>query len=423
MKLYVDLETFELIEGPGFRNPVTSLRFKRGDAATIEVAFLRDGTTAEAIGDPASLEMRFGVKPRNRYDVGYLVHTADWTMPAPAATSPVYQCSPSFNTEELNSALNLGSATSTELSEITLMGEITWREGIGEPTSTRTFLVIVENDVNRGDEGVPESAVPAYPAPGSLITLQTLGGFAVRHDSAQTLSSGQMTQARANIGAQEVIVDGGLTISKVSGLQTALNGKAASSHTHAIGSIQSLASELSLRVGYRIGLGPSDLDATDQLKTLLLEKNGSVWLHNPNTGAILLTQQASGTLTDFQIVAGVYAEIGSQAVAELTPGQYEIQINVSNFSTSSYGSHALMLTLNPEWQHYFNSPAPGNLAALYDDYAGNIAVINLESPSLEPLTQSGTIQVYVGTTAVLMFSGTLPAEGDYADVSITITPV
>jgi hypothetical protein len=33
VKLHVDLETLQLIEGPGFRNPVTSLRFKRGDAA------------------------------------------------------------------------------------------------------------------------------------------------------------------------------------------------------------------------------------------------------------------------------------------------------------------------------------------------------------------------------------------------------
>ena len=35
VKLYVDLETFELIEGPGFRNPVTNLRFKRGDGTMV----------------------------------------------------------------------------------------------------------------------------------------------------------------------------------------------------------------------------------------------------------------------------------------------------------------------------------------------------------------------------------------------------
>lgn len=169
MKLYVDLETLDLIGGPGFRNPINALRFKRGDAAKLEVTFLAGGTTPASIGDPAALELQFGIKPRGRYDVGYLGHTAEWTMPAPDAASPVYQCSPSFNTVELDSALGVGSSTGTELSEITLMGEITWREGAGQPTSTRTFYVVVENDVNRGTEGLPTSANPAYPAPQSLV--------------------------------------------------------------------------------------------------------------------------------------------------------------------------------------------------------------------------------------------------------------
>ena len=50
MKLFVDLETLQLIEAPGFRNPITSLRFKRGDAALLEVAFLTNGTTPASIG-------------------------------------------------------------------------------------------------------------------------------------------------------------------------------------------------------------------------------------------------------------------------------------------------------------------------------------------------------------------------------------
>lgn len=175
MKLYVDLESLQLIEGPGFRNPITSLRFKRGDAARLELAFLRNGSTSVTIGDPEDLEIKFGIKPRSRYDVGYLVHTDAWTMPDAGAESPVYQCSPSFNTVELDSALGVGSSTGSELSEITLMGEFTWREGPGEPTSTRTFLVVVENDVNRGDEGVPQSANPAYPSPESIVLKSNEG--------------------------------------------------------------------------------------------------------------------------------------------------------------------------------------------------------------------------------------------------------
>jgi hypothetical protein len=214
VKLYVDLETLQLIEGPGFRNPTSSLRFKRGDAAQIEVTFLAGGTTPVAIGDPLNLEIQFGIKPRNRYDIGYLVRSAIWIMPT--TETPIYRCSPSFNTIELNSALGVGSATGSELAEITLMGEITWREGSAEPTSTRTFLVVVENDVNRGTEGVPTSAEPPYPAPENIVTTaaitEALANHSnaadphpnyLRHDEQETLSAEEQANVRAAINAPE----------------------------------------------------------------------------------------------------------------------------------------------------------------------------------------------------------------------------
>jgi hypothetical protein len=99
-------------------------------------------------------------------------------MPAEGDDTPAYGCILGFNTLQLNSALNIGSAIAEELPEITLMGEITWREGTGEPTSTRTFLVVVENDVNRGDEGIPDDANPPYPPPGSFV-MKSDEGFDV----------------------------------------------------------------------------------------------------------------------------------------------------------------------------------------------------------------------------------------------------
>jgi hypothetical protein len=177
VKLHVDLETLQIIQGPGQRSAVASLRFKRGDAARLQVVFLQNGVTPVAIGDPNAMEIQIGIKPRNQFDRSYLAHTPDWSMPSEGDDTPTYECALSFNTLQLNSALNVGSPTAEELPEITLMGEITWREGAGEPTSTRTFLVVVENDVNRGDEGVPVSAEPAYPA-ATLIEFKTNKGTA-----------------------------------------------------------------------------------------------------------------------------------------------------------------------------------------------------------------------------------------------------
>ncbi|MFZ9937893.1 MAG: hypothetical protein ACO3JG_12680 [Luteolibacter sp.] len=169
VKLHVDLETLQLIQGPGQRSAVSSLRFKRGDLAKLQVVFLENGITPVTIGDAGTLEIQIGIKPRNQYDRSYLVHSGDWSMPSEGDDTPAYGCSLSFNTLQLNAALNVGSPTAEELPEVTLMGEITWCEDAGEPTSTRTFIVVVENDVNRGDEGMPTDANPPYPPPSAFV--------------------------------------------------------------------------------------------------------------------------------------------------------------------------------------------------------------------------------------------------------------
>lgn len=155
MNLYVDLETLRLIEAPGFRNPIQSIRIKRGDGAQLQTLFLLEGKTATQIGDPETLDLKFGVKSADELSGPYLVYAGEWTFPVvdPETTDNAYLVSPSFNTEALNAALGIG--TENELTEIKLVGEISWTVGAGAPTSTRTFTVIVENDVIRGTEGTP----------------------------------------------------------------------------------------------------------------------------------------------------------------------------------------------------------------------------------------------------------------------------
>lgn len=200
VNLHVDLETLQLIQGPGQRSAVSSLRFKRGDTARLNVVFLENGVTPVTIGDPGALEIQIGIKPRNQFDRSYLAHSTEWLMPSEGDDTPAYECALSFNTLPLNSALNIGSATAEELAEIILMGEISWTVGEGELTSTRTFQVIVENDVNRGTEGVPVAADPPYPSPLAIALLDQV----VRFDAGQSLTLPQQAQARSNIG----IIDG-----------------------------------------------------------------------------------------------------------------------------------------------------------------------------------------------------------------------
>jgi len=193
VKLHVDLETLQLIQGPGQRSAVAALRFKRGDAARLHVVFLENGVTPATIGDPGALEIQIGIKPRNQFDRSYLAHNADWSMPSEGDDTPAHGCSLSCNTLQLNSALNIGSPTTEELPEITLMGEITWREGTGDPTSTRTFVVVVENDVNRGDEGAPTDVDPPYPPPSSFVMKSDEGFEVTLRDTLKTFNANTAT--------------------------------------------------------------------------------------------------------------------------------------------------------------------------------------------------------------------------------------
>ena len=267
VNLHVDLETLQLIQGPGQRSAVNTLRFKRGDDARLQVAFLLNGITPVTIGDPGTLEIQIGIKPRNQFDRSYLAHTADWSMPSEGDDTPKYECALGFNTLQLNSALNIGSPTAEELPEITLMGEITWREGAGEPISTRTFLVVVENDVNRGTEGVPTNADPAYPAATSIELVSRKGaayGYA-ELDSSGTLPVGQLPQlveltSRKGMphGYAELDAHGFVPATRlpalqaIHGIQVTTHGVAVGNNTIAHGSATLIGA---LATGYGVSVG------------------------------------------------------------------------------------------------------------------------------------------------------------------------
>ncbi len=299
MKLHVDLETLQLIEGRGFRNPVTALRFKRGDSARLEVSFLEGGSTPASIGDPATLDIHFGVKPRDRYDVGYLVHTTDWTMPAPGAESPAYLCSPSFNTVELDSAMQVGSSTGTELPEITLMGEITWREGSGEPTSTRTFLVVVENDVNRGTEGTP-------------LAGQTPAGWL-----AAQLASGDLDGA-IRLGGNDLVALAGTAITLDFGAFSYASGTAKTAHLNAL------------------GLGTSGILSCSSVSASTMSA-GSMAV----SGTLAVSGAGTATLSSTSLVFGSTSYSGSSL--SLAGGSATLSTSALTFGSTSYGSGSLTL--------------------------------------------------------------------------------
>jgi hypothetical protein len=101
-----------------------------------------------------------------------------------------------------------------------LVLEIEWT--VDSVTERVHMPCTVINAYNRPDDTAPD--------PAEAETDAWLTARAVRHDSAQTLTTDQKTQARSNIGAAASTHTH--TIADVSGLQTALDGKSSSGHGH-----------------------------------------------------------------------------------------------------------------------------------------------------------------------------------------------
>ena len=168
MRFYYDLDLGQLVQTPGYPNPLNIVDFKRGDAAEIRLGFYEGGRQV-SIGSSAVLE--FALKPVGKYDLDPVVSSDDWTYGGDE--TPEYICSPSFNTIALNALFNHADADyENDISSVDLMFEITWSVDLGISwVSTDTITARVYNDVIKGIEGVPLQGPPAYPTSAVIHNL------------------------------------------------------------------------------------------------------------------------------------------------------------------------------------------------------------------------------------------------------------
>jgi hypothetical protein len=145
VRIYVDLDSLDLIEAPGFRSPITSLRLKRGDGTQLEVRFCRGGSVVPL---PEGTELKFAAKLRGDYLAEPAIETDRFSFSG--LSDPAYIASPNLNKDVLNALFEpLGGQP--QPAEILLMAEITWRSPGRLPTTTNTFNLIVSNDVIKDD--------------------------------------------------------------------------------------------------------------------------------------------------------------------------------------------------------------------------------------------------------------------------------
>ena len=169
MKVYVDLDSLQLVGSASNLNPVAGINLRRGDNTNVDVYFTQGGSVV-SLGTGATV--RFAAKEDGKYDAPLILSGS--TGSVTSSGNWFYRIALDCNTSELNTLLgfNSGSTTfsSNDVESVELTGEISYVQGSTEE-STRPFVITAENDLFRGTEGSPASA-NAYPSEDFVIALQ-----------------------------------------------------------------------------------------------------------------------------------------------------------------------------------------------------------------------------------------------------------
>lgn len=179
MRLFVDLDTEEVIPAPGVRDPVEQVRVKRALSTRIEIQFTRAGLVVELPNDATGI---FGVKESGKYDDDYVAAALAWIKTGSGATT-VYTFTLSLINTALDTLFAVDGDPANDVAQIELMAELQWTTG-GNALKTPTLTFLVDNDVNRGGETVPEMPAIAYSVflPGITdLTGGTIGESPITH--------------------------------------------------------------------------------------------------------------------------------------------------------------------------------------------------------------------------------------------------
>jgi hypothetical protein len=295
MKLFIDLTTRRFVKSAASSAALPTLVLKRRDIVPVEVSFVQRGA---AVATPSGTTIRVALKSKFS-DANFLALADLGTLDL--YTTAVEDLFPG-NTASADALL-----------------EVRWTN-TGEATRTATLGIEIQNSVILGTEGAP-AAVPDGKATQSdavaglsnekwmtpLRTLQSIAAWIAANLSWSTLSGKPSTfPPSAHTHAT----------SEVTGLDSALAGKAAASHTHTASEITDFAAAVSAAAP-------------------------------PTTNAALLT---TGTLADDRLSAGVATSLAKADSAlqssALTPYRTAAAQDAIDAGKQPAGSYATITALN-----------------------------------------------------------------------------
>lgn len=154
MKLYVDVDSQEIISSPGVPQALFELTLKRAGLVRLDVQFARAGQIIEL--PPGSTGI-FELKPFGKYDADPVSGDNAWEQVG-TGSSTIYQFLFSLLTEDLDALLAVDADIENDKRLVKLMGELQWYDGAEH--TTQTITVNIENNVIRVGDVIPPGAAP-----------------------------------------------------------------------------------------------------------------------------------------------------------------------------------------------------------------------------------------------------------------------
>lgn len=158
MTLYFDIDAGIFVSGPGTRDRIDTLSFKRGDTCRIDLRFV-SGITVQELAAGATGQI--GLKESGEYDADFVAAAPSWTKTG-TGTSTVYSFDLNLATTELNALLGDDGTEGNDVASVDLMFELEYVED-GITTSSPTLTATVYNDVIKGDESGPADITEGTP--------------------------------------------------------------------------------------------------------------------------------------------------------------------------------------------------------------------------------------------------------------------
>ena len=222
MNLYFDVDAGYFVTGPGTRERVDALSFKRGDTCSIAVRFV-SGIVVQELG--AGAAGKIGMKEQGEYDADFVASDSAWTKTG-TGPSTVYTFELNLNTSELNTLLADDGTEGNDVASVELMFEMEYTVG-GVTTSSNTITATVHNDVVKGDETGPTLAGGTVPPVNEVAATATYSEVAPGMGDADTITIGSITyRCKSTLAAINDFKEGATLQDTLDNLVAAINAGA-----------------------------------------------------------------------------------------------------------------------------------------------------------------------------------------------------